>query len=68
MNTKLPSAAEVRAALQPLTMRQIDWLADASSVSPRALLNIRYGTTLYPGLDTVRAFLPHLRAAQRAMK
>lgn len=64
MNTQIPSALEVRAALEPLTLKQIDRLAALSGISAPALVKIKYGQTEKPGLDTVRAFFGHISAAR----
>ena len=65
MNTRtsLPSAAEVRAALQPLTRKQLIRLAALSGVPFTTLQKIARGDTVDPRLDTVREFLPHITAS-----
>jgi hypothetical protein len=63
MNTEIPSAEQVRQALEPLTMAQLDRLAELSGVPAPTLTKIKYGQTEKPGLDTVRAFLGHIEAA-----
>lgn len=66
MITQLPSVEDVSVALATLTMAQIKALAAMTGVSERGLLKIRYGDTTNPGLATVRAFLPHIKAARRS--
>lgn len=63
MNMQIPSAEDVRTALEPLTLKQIDRLAALSGVSAPTLVKIKYGQTEKPGLDTVRAFFDHIAAA-----
>ena len=63
MQTKLPSAAEVRAELQALTPTQIERCAETSGVPVATIYKIRRGETLRPGLDTVRQFAPYIKAA-----
>lgn len=60
MDPTLPSAAEVKARLHPLTNEQLQALADASGVPFTTLWKIRAGETANPRLDTVRQFLPHV--------
>jgi predicted transcriptional regulator len=66
MNTDLPSTDEVREALAQLNTAQLDLLAGLSGVSIRALYKLKAGATSNPGLETVRAFLPHVAVARRA--
>jgi hypothetical protein len=63
MDIALPSMDEVRAALAPLTMKQIDRLAELSMVPAPTIYKIKLGTTENPGLETLRKFLPHIQAA-----
>lgn len=54
---------EVRAALKPLTLKQIDRLGELSGVPPTTLYKIQRGETANPGIETVAKFLPHVSAA-----
>jgi predicted transcriptional regulator len=62
---KIPSAAEVRADLARLDRPQIIELERLSDVPFRTLWKIRSGETQNPGIDTVRKFVDHIRAAMR---
>lgn len=57
------SAEEVRTALSPLGMAQIDRLAILSGVPPTTIYKIKRGETSNPGIETVRKFMPHIQAA-----
>lgn len=63
MDIIIPSAAEVRQALQPLNMKQLSRLAALSGVPMTTIYKIRRGETPNPGVETVRMFLPHVRSA-----
>ncbi len=54
------SADAVRQALAPLTLRQIEQLADASGVPASTIYKIKRGETVNPGIDTVAKFIPHI--------
>jgi hypothetical protein len=56
----------VRDALAQLNTAQLDLLAGLSGVSTRALYKLIAGETSNPGLETVRAFLPHVMTARQA--
>jgi predicted transcriptional regulator len=60
MSTSVPSPAEVRAKLQPLTMAQLESLAGDSGVPFTTLVKVRNGQTENPRLDTVHAIWPRL--------
>jgi hypothetical protein len=60
MTIVLPTMQEVRAALAPLTMRQIDRLEALSGVPAPTIYKIKLGTTENPGVDTLRRFMPHV--------
>jgi len=64
----MPSAEEVRAALAPLTLKQIDRLAELSGVPPTTIYKIKRGETENPGVETLRKFLPHVATALEATK
>lgn len=63
MQTTTPSAEQVRAALQPLSMKQLARLSELSGVPSTTLYKIKLGTTTNPGIETVRAFVPFISAA-----
>lgn len=56
MNVTIPTAAEIRARLTPLTRAQMIDLARVASVPFTTLLKIRNGETENPRIDTVRQF------------
>lgn len=60
----ITSAEEVRAALAPLNLRQLGRLAELSGVPMHTIYKIKRGETANPGLETVRAILPHIEASQ----
>ncbi|MGV8822997.1 helix-turn-helix domain-containing protein [Methylibium petroleiphilum] len=64
METNIPGAAEVREALAPLTLRQLDRLAELSGVPATTIYKIKRGETENPGIETLRKFLPHVAEAQ----
>lgn len=63
MDTPIPSAAAIRDALKPLTLKQLDRLAALSGVPITTIYKIRRGETANPGVETVRQFAPHIAAA-----
>ena len=63
LKTEIPSAEEVKAALQDLTYAQMKELSRLSTVAFTTLWKVRGGETSKPGLETVRALLPHLAHA-----
>jgi predicted transcriptional regulator len=60
MDAPFPSAADVRAALDGLTLRQIDELAGLSGVPPTTIYKIKRGETENPGIDTCRKVMQAL--------
>lgn len=60
METNIPGAADVREALAPLTLRQLDRLAELSGVPATTIYKIKRGETENPGIETLRKFLPHV--------
>ena len=62
----IPTAADIRSALAPLTMRQLDVLESLSGVPATTIYKIKLGVTSNPGLETVRAFAPHIIDAAAA--
>lgn len=63
----MPTAEEVRAALKPLTQKQLDRLGELSGVAVPTIAKIKYGQTENPGVDTVGRFWPFISAAQAAV-
>jgi predicted transcriptional regulator len=62
MPNTIPSSADVKTRLAKLTLNQTMELARKSRVPYATLIKIRYGTTVSPGLDTVRRFWARLLA------
>jgi transcriptional regulator with XRE-family HTH domain len=63
MDNEIPSIVEIRALLEPMRESALRRLAELSGVSLGALIKIRNGQRVNPGIETVRAFLPHVEAA-----
>jgi predicted transcriptional regulator len=63
MDIHIPGADQVRAALAPLTLRQLDRLAELSGVPATTIYKIKRGETENPGIETLRKFVPHISAA-----
>lgn len=63
MATQFPSAEVVRERLSSLGHGQLQRLASLSGVPFTTLWKIKDGTTSNPGIETVRKFWPHVRAA-----
>lgn len=59
----IPSVDEIRAALAPLTLRQIERLSELSGVPAPTIYKVKLGDTTNPGIETVRKFAPHIRHA-----
>jgi predicted transcriptional regulator len=66
MSTNTPSAQEVRDQLQPFRLRHLAKLAELSGVPPTTLYKIKRGITESPRIETVRKFMPHIRAALKS--
>jgi hypothetical protein len=62
MDTSLLSAEQVRVALAPLTLKQVDRLAQLSGVPAPTIYKIKRGETMNPGIETVGKFMPHVAA------
>lgn len=62
MELTLPSVEQVRAALSPLTMKQLERLEELSGVPATTIYKIKRGETENPGVETLRRFLPHIAA------
>lgn len=60
VTSDIPSADEVRQALKPLNLKQLEALARASGVPFTTIYKIKLGDTVNPGIETVRQFLPFL--------
>lgn len=63
MEPNIPSAEELRAALQPFTLKRLHRLAELSGVPMPTIYKIKRGETPNPGIETVRLFMPHIQAA-----
>jgi transcriptional regulator with XRE-family HTH domain len=63
MESNIPSTEELRSRLRALTPGQMRALAAFSGISVHTLIKIANGQTANPGIDTVRAFEPYIRAA-----
>jgi hypothetical protein len=66
MAPSIHAADEVRDWLWPLTTAQLRFLAGLAGVSFSWLVKFRLGFIANPGIDTVRAFVPHIEAALSA--
>lgn len=65
MDKPLLSAEQVQAALAPLSVKQLDHLAELSGVPATTIYKIKRGETTNPGIETVRKFMPHVQAAAK---
>lgn len=63
--TSVPSPAQVRAKLAPMTMAQLEQLADRAGVPFTTLVKVRNGQTENPRLETVCAIWPLLSDQER---
>lgn len=61
MSNSIPSAEEIRAALSPLSLKQLARLAQLSGVPFTTIYKVKRGETSNPGLETVRQFMPFVR-------
>lgn len=66
VNIPIPRAEDVRAALAPFTLKQLDRLYELSGVPVPTLYKIKRGEIANPGIETVAKFLPHVDAALQA--
>ena len=66
MANQFPSFADVKERLSPLGHAQIQRLAELSGVPFTTLWKIKAGPTENPGIETVRAFWPHIEAVEAA--
>lgn len=63
MSAQIPSAEQIGALLRAMTLAQVREVSHKSGIPYRTLLNIRFGATPNPGLETVRRFYPYLDAS-----
>jgi len=61
MTTQIPSADELKDRLLRLNYSEVQHLAEQTGVPLTTLWKIRDGTTVNPGVETVRKFWPQLR-------
>lgn len=66
MNSTIPSAEAVRAALAPLSLKQLEKLAELSGVPFTTIYKVKRGETKNPGIETLRQFMPHVQDALAA--
>ena len=66
MNINLPPVAKVKAFLESLGHAKVQELAKESGVPFTTLWKIRDGTTVNPGIETVRKFYPAVDQQTRA--
>lgn len=66
MRHTIPSASDVRDALQPLTLSDLKKLATVSGMSVHTIYKIQRGETPNPGVETVGKFWPHLKTFREA--
>lgn len=62
MNTSIPPVSAVKEALENLSHAGVQELARASDVPFTTIWKIRDGTTVNPGMETVRKFWAHIPA------
>lgn len=60
MNNLIPSIEQIREALQPLTLKQLEELERLSGVPATTIYKIKRGETANPGVETIGRFLPHV--------
>lgn len=58
MEHPLPSAEDIRAALAPLSMKQLEALERLSGVPATTIYKIKRGETGNPGIETIGKFMP----------
>jgi predicted transcriptional regulator len=66
MNIQIPLTLDFRAKLESLGHAGLQELAKASSVPFTTLWKIKTGETANPGIETVRAFAPHIAEVEKA--
>lgn len=62
----IPSAEEVRTALERFNLKQLEELAKAADVPFTTLYKIAKGKTRDPGIKSVRKLWPHIDAVRHA--
>lgn len=65
MSIPVPSIEQIREALQPLTLKQLEALEKLSGVPATTIYKIKRGETTNPGVETIGRFLPHVQAVLR---
>lgn len=63
MEIHVPSIEDVRKALGPLNLKQLEALAVLSGVPFTTIYKIKRAETANPGIETIRQFMPHIAAA-----
>lgn len=63
MDTPIPSVQQVRDALRPLSLKQLEVLAELSGVPATTIYKIKRGETPNPGIETVGKFMPFISKA-----
>ena len=61
----IPSSADIRRRILPMTQAQLRALQALSGVPFDTLMKIRLGAVQNPGIETVRKFVGHIREAKR---
>ena len=64
MDMTIPTSMQVRDALSPLTLNQLDRLSVLSGVPATTIYKIKLGTTENPGIETVGKFFHLIEAAR----
>jgi predicted transcriptional regulator len=65
MSLTFPSVEDVRAQLAPLSMKQLERLEQLSGVPAPTIYKIKLGDTKNPGVETLRKFVQHIKAASK---
>jgi predicted transcriptional regulator len=65
MDMSFPSIEEVRAVLEPLTLKQMEALAERSGVPFTTIYKIKRGETKNPGIETLRQFVKHIEQPRK---
>lgn len=63
MEPNIISAEDVQTRLAPLTMKQLDRLAELSGVPQPTIYKIKLGVTANPGVETIGKFWPYVDQA-----
>ena len=67
MSATIPSTEDLRRRLAGFDTRRLRVLAEMSGVPFTSLYNVKQGYSNNPGIEMVRRFFPHIRAAARAV-